>query len=82
MLVSSRVSSSDPRWVRNPEWKARVQGREGGRRERESVCVDDTGGLCTSRSRDADAGHGDADRDGHSWLQQHGWGTRNGHNET
>ena len=39
--------------------------------------------LRTSRLSETETGHGrrDADRDGHLWLQRHGWGVRNGHNE-
>ena len=65
--------------VREGKAEARVKERgRGERREGERECVDDAIGLNASRSR---AGRGDADRDGHSWLQRHGWGIRNGPNE-
>jgi len=44
-------------------------------------CVCDATGLRVSHPRDAEAGRGKADRDGHSWVQRHGWGgggVRNG----
>jgi len=42
------------------------------------MCVCDAKGLRVSHSKDAEAGRGDADHDGPSWLQQHDWGIRNG----
>ena len=34
-------------------------------------------GFRASRLNNDEAGRDDADRDGHSWLQRHGWGIRN-----
>ena len=49
-------------------------------KERAYVCVWDARGLRASRLNDVEAGHDDADRDGHSLLQQHGWGGRDRRN--
>jgi len=53
------------------DWRLLIARTPAGRereRERESVCVC----VCV-REREREAGRDDADRDGHSWLQRHGW---------
>jgi len=44
------------------------------REEREDVCMWVTReSSAQAVTRDAEAGRGDADHDGHSWPQRHGW---------
>ena len=55
--------------------------KERGREGREWVCVTDVREPHANHLNDAETGRGDADCDGYSWLQRHGWGIRNGRNE-